>query len=149
MSKLTEQYPFLEDKDPNTYMMPDESWVDCLPLGWQDEFLNLCDKIETLLNKHNALPGFSLVQVKEKFGSARVYWGIDTNQEIYDELTLLVDAFEHESGKICSVCGKPATHRSKGWVLPYCYHCAVQDNNNANARHKTVFDFDTGYSLIN
>lgn len=149
MIELIKKYPFVEDKDPNSDIAAGETWVDCLPTGWRSAFLELCEKIKIILTTNLiSLDALSFGQVKEKFGRARVYWDIteeDISESIYETINVLVDAFEHDSGCMCSVCGGIATHRSTGWVLPYCYSCATEQNAAANIRHKTNFDFNTSF----
>lgn len=147
MEKIQNRYPFLEDKDPHTYLQPDETWVDCLPLGWRNRFMEYCKEVADLfLSKDIDLSDFTIVQAKEKFGAARVYF--EGPSELYEQITELTDRFEEESKRICSCCGQPATHRSKGWVLPYCLSCAQTTNRLANERHKTNFPFEKGYSVF-
>lgn len=58
----------------------------------------------------------TIVQIKEKFGSLRIYLPANTSQEI----RMIVDLMENKTSNVCSECGEKATHTSSGWVLFYC-----------------------------
>lgn len=64
-------------------------------------------------------------QVKEKFGSLRVYWtGGDRN------ILTMVDFVEHLSQSICEECGKfdySIGRTLKGWVRSLCRECSESD----------------------
>lgn len=147
MEKIQNRYPFLEDKDPHTYLQPDETWVDCLPLGWRNRFMQYCEEVADLFRRSNIeMSEFTIAQAKEKFGAARVYFEGPTT--LYEQITEITDRFEEESGRICSCCGKPATHRSKGWILPYCLPCAQATNTTANERHRTKVSLNEAFTTF-
>ena len=45
-----------------------------IPTGWRSIFEKLCEDIDALLGLDKR--GFHFIQCKEKFGSARWYWGM-------------------------------------------------------------------------
>lgn len=109
---------------------------DCLPKGWHNTFLEYMTKVVELFEKHNTpLSELRLVQVKEKFGAARVYFEAPT--DLYEMMTMLTDALETDTERQCCECGAPATHRPiGGWILPYCLKCAEERTRFDNERHK-------------
>lgn len=66
----------------------------------------------TLLKLEEVSPGFSILQIKEKFGLLRMHLS-GLNEEGF----LLVSEAECESGSICEVCGEPGT-------MMYLHHWA-------------------------
>lgn len=69
-------------------------------------------------------PNYVLVQVKEKFGTLRVYTEVDP--VVRDPARELVAAAEAQSGTICEDCGDPAELRKdRRWVLTLCEVCDV------------------------
>lgn len=57
-----------------------------------------------------------IIQIKEKFGSLRIY----TPPNLPSEISLIISSMEHRTGSICCKCGKPSTHVSMGWIMNYC-----------------------------
>jgi hypothetical protein len=70
-----------------------------------------------------ALPeGHMIVQVKEKFGSLRIY--LEPNQTAYEDL---LDELAAESLTICEVCSGPGRHRTdRYWQRTLCDEHAVR-----------------------
>lgn len=63
--------------------------------------------------------GVQIVQVKEKFGSLRVY-SFPFNAEFQKQVTQL----EIDSGSICEVCGEPGElDDSRYWLKTLCQRC--------------------------
>lgn len=59
-------------------------------------------------------PEFYFTQIKEKFGTLRVY--ATKHLDIIDEV-------ERESASICEVCGSPGRLRDEGWMKTRCDNC--------------------------
>jgi hypothetical protein len=59
-----------------------------------------------------------VVQVKEKYGTLRVYI-TGASEAIYD----MIDVAEEESSKTCEACGGPGKLCGKGWVQTLCVKC--------------------------
>jgi len=67
-----------------------------------------------------------LLEVKEKFGTLRVYI-INGSDKAYD----LIEEAESKSRFVCEVCGKEGKLRSDGWLFTLCDECnTVRINNN-------------------
>lgn len=81
--------------------------------GWTD----LLDATFIWLNDIAPDPDRSPSQVKEKFGSLRLYWWGD----LPDFGDQIISAAEHLSGHLCEVCGAPGTLQSDhGWWSTRC-----------------------------
>lgn len=89
-----------------------------MPSGWKIAFLEpLLEELDMAIK--NLLPyqqkEFYLLQVKEKYGSLRIYpiW-------YTDEIDEVISKYSKISEQTCCVCGAQATKISKDWICPYC-----------------------------
>lgn len=78
---------------------------------------------ELVRRAFEALPeGHTIVQVKEKFGSLRIY--VEPNQMAYEDF---IDQLAAESLIICEVCGEPGRHRTdRYWQRTLCNEHAIR-----------------------
>ena len=82
--------------------------------GWTD----LLDALFTWLQEVAADREWAPDQIKEKYGTIRVYWHGDL-PALGDEI---VEAAEHVSAHLCEVCGAPGALRSQhGWFMTRCH----------------------------
>jgi hypothetical protein len=82
------------------------------PDGWHDVMMELVSKLSD---------DCRISQIKEKFGTLRVYCDNSTNED-----EALIAYAENVITDICDVCGKgPVTRRPGGWVS---YACAEHQN---------------------
>lgn len=120
--ELVAKYPFLKaDPEYNYVDAPDELYSDpgvYLPAGWIDLFLACCEELRNILVQTNRLNDFKLNQVKEKFGSMRIYPNFADSA-----INEVISRYEIISQFTCCECGKTATIESTGWVCPYCTEC--------------------------
>lgn len=68
--------------------------------------------------KESGRKDFSILQIKEKYGSHRVYCSGTT-----EKVHRIIDKYEHISENVCYYCGKEAPMTDTGWVLPQCFRC--------------------------
>lgn len=122
--------------------------------GWFPIFARLCQDIDILLGEHKQ--GFQWVQVKEKFGSARFYWDIDSVDsalrvdilaprgnlsfalgsngsdrsqncsDLVGNISKLELAAEAATAGACAACGKPGARHSDKYFLILCQTHAAQ-----------------------
>jgi len=76
------------------------------------------DDLKAQLKKDKILYKWRIYDVKEKYGTLRVYCNFGT-----DELYKLIDRYEDLSYETCYFCGKPVYRVSEGYILPYCKDC--------------------------
>ena len=153
--QISALYPFLAINHPQGYHNPGDTWVTDLPEGWQSRFLQWAAEVKDILKRYQ-IPESRLKvgQVKEKFGSARVYWNWDIEyQEVIPEaateaITLITDNFEERARVTCHLCGEVATLRSIGWVAPHCRECAERVNAECSERHKTNFSINKAFKTL-
>lgn len=129
--RLVKRYPFLKmDLMPKNEL----TWLDYIPDGWKKISLVYFETIRTILIQNNALNLLKFSDVKEKYGSLRIYTyyeyserdGIELNK-IYDKIDKLISNLEHDTWRLCIYCGKPAAYSTKGWILPVCKFCKEND----------------------
>ena len=119
--ELTEKYPYLMPHNAFTGKVPydyDYSYIEGeynLPGGWFLLFLQMCDDIRKPLEESGQINEFRFLQVKEKYGSMRCY----TSGATTDVLDI-ISKYEFLSQQVCSVCGKPASVLTSGYICPYC-----------------------------
>jgi hypothetical protein len=156
--KLIEKYPKLF-KDVNK--SPKETLIcfgcECND-GWFDILDNLCGFITNLQKSRSYFltkkdgefisfhcPDVTFVQIKEKYGTLRVYWHfsdwdytelssqIKDSEELdkhisryTDVIESAIDFCEYLSSKTCEVTGKPGKLYSDGWCVTLCKEEAIK-----------------------
>lgn len=122
--QLIEVFPFLLPRNVWTGEIVEDydySWltgVDEIPEGWGRLFLLYCKHIRSHLVKSNMLNTFRFSQVKEKYGSLRLYdFGCP------ESATYLTSMFEAYSRNICQRCGNKAAIETTGWIGYFCSAC--------------------------
>lgn len=106
--------------------------ADFLPEGWINTFIPEMKK-ELALVLGNYVDDFTVFQIKDKYGSMRVYWSwanrdyaeneVVDLRKLTEKIANIVDKYEEVSSHICVVCGKEATTTTTGWVMPMCDYC--------------------------
>ena len=102
------------------------TWYDDIPEGWRIAFGEfLLEDLRDALLKTNYLDRFRLFDVKEKYGSLRIYCNAAT-QEVHD----VIRKYEYISQYICFNCGSPhaCIVNDYGWYLPLCEECWNKQN---------------------
>lgn len=129
--KLCEKYPFLKWYGDPLYMGYNEdevdysfTWQDEVPEGWRKAFCpQMWDELKEILERYNYLNEFRFVQIKEKYGTLRLYSG-SMPEEVFNEVNKWEIKYDKLSEKVCIRCGKPAKYMSLGWISPWCEKCA-------------------------
>ena len=87
--------------------------VECGP-GWR--------KIIEPLMAYCAEHDISILQIKEKFGGLRFYYGAyeSAQRGVIDTLEDMLAAAEREAEQTCETCGKPGVLRTDGWMQTLC-----------------------------
>ena len=98
----------------------ESTWFDDVEPGWRKIFLEMCEKIQNVLDySYNEVDDkFKFVQIKEKFGELRMY-ADGMNDEIYN----IIEDCSKKSRLICCECGAPAKWQTTDWIRPYCDSC--------------------------
>ena len=119
---IVNEYPFLKIDNEYNWI-----WLDSLEVGWRKAFgADLCCELKEALIKDDCLDSFEFLDIKEKFGSLRLYaWGYSDNAR--DVLA----KYEELSKYICGHCGNPAKYITSGWIYPLCEYCIKTTNGHA------------------
>ena len=129
--ELVEKYPFLIIRTdwytgkpvPEDEINYEYTWWDDIPEGWAKAFgIQMCDELLEILKEGNCLNDYRIVQIKEKFKQLRWYDN-GVPLEIRDKYYAWLRKYEDLSEVTCISCGAPATHETKGWILPVCESC--------------------------
>lgn len=129
--KLVEKYPFLLPRNVWTdKLIPDYDYeftnYDDIAIGWKIGFGEfLLEDLREALVKTNYLDKFRFTQIKEKYGSLRLYCN-GCPEEVYDVL----QKYEFISEYVCIYCGSPhaCVVDDYGWYLPLCNDCWDKNN---------------------
>lgn len=98
----------------HTTQIPD--WYDSVGLGWRTILENLHQQLTQLT------PNYAVAQIKEKFGTLRVY--LEIYGESGDDVSRAIRDAEWESSRTCEYCGKPGKQaRTSGWIKTICGEC--------------------------
>jgi hypothetical protein len=94
------------------YLIPYTSGYVCR--GWMQLIWNMLQEIDVTTNVEDGHPEF--VDIKEKYGTLRVYGG-----NITDEVQNIIDRYSDLSAKTCMTCGQPGKMRDKSeWYYVSC-----------------------------
>lgn len=121
---LVEEYPFLLPRNVFTDELASEydyefTWLDEMPETWKNAFgLKMCQELKEVLIKTNSLNDFRIQQIKEKYGTLRVY-----SNFINDEIERVIRKYEEMSMMFCIKCGKPTRWISKWYIAFLCDNC--------------------------
>ena len=133
--------------------------------GWYKIFDDLCDYLTALADHQEMFkvkeefktednkgyiflyrPSICFSQVKEKYGTIRVYWignGLKENEQelfeqllpeektkafnkYYEQIENAIDYVSYLSSKVCEICGEPGKLYDNGWVMSRCKKCIVE-----------------------
>lgn len=122
-----------------------------VPAGWLPLATRLFADIDAMLDDIQARR-FKVLQVKEKFGSLRVYWSLGRSKAtvldviwessaehatlppaqppaLFDRIHGRIDAAEHDSRRICQRCGddEASSQSDQGWLITLCPACRAAD----------------------
>ncbi|WP_050631754.1 hypothetical protein [Bradyrhizobium viridifuturi] len=96
---------------------------ECGP-GWHDLLNRLCVRIRKATRAEGT---FKFNQIREKYGTLRVYWGGRLSQEATVQVEEAIALAEARSATCCEVCGEPGRLRGGTWLTTRCAaHAAGQ-----------------------
>ena len=147
--KLCERYPFLlprnvfSDKLEKDYDYSYIKGIGEIPKGWNKLFLQCCEDIRKPLIEANYLDKFRISTIKEKYNTLRIYH-FGATEEVQNILMM----YEYVSEFVCTVCGRPATKETNGWIYGYCDECfEKQDSRDFIKKEFTPIFTITKYSM--
>ena len=132
IKQIVEKYPYLTPHNSWTGKVVEdydysytEAWG--LPDGWHKLFYLLCKHLRKHLEKVNLLDKFYFTQIKEKYGTMRVYTSC-----LPASVDHMIDLYECYSKYVCQNCGNTAKYCTTGWIAHLCENCIKDDRDFAN-----------------
>ena len=128
-SQLIEEFPdFFKDMygDPKVTCM---HWGCACGEGWYGIIHEICAKLKAL-----GVEEFKFAQIKEKFGTLRLYYEykkfpLGLRHVLNDVVWKTIKEAEEESAKVCELCGSREeieTKANRGWIQTLCAKCRQQ-----------------------
>lgn len=106
-----------------------ERWADAVDKGWRPIVQEALERIGNLWETNGlALEDLAVLEVKEKFGTLRMYVSYfevseNVDDDIAKSLSLILDWAESKSSVICEVCGEYGQRRATGYIRCLCEDC--------------------------
>ena len=112
---LVESFPDLFHPEGDPPGAPGWPWVD---EGWRDLLQRACSRIRAVVRADDG--AFQTTQIKEKFGTLRLYWSGSLSPDAAARVEEAVDLAEARSACTCEVCGEPGRLYGPGWFTTRC-----------------------------
>ena len=108
--------------------------------GWYEMLRSMCKEIEDAYKEKNKTPDIEIHQIKEKYGTLRVYYASSIN------IRYIINKYEKLSETTCEECGQPGImHDDNGWFFVRCSDCFEGKNSReVNARPHPLLDEQVG-----
>ena len=140
---LVNKYPWLVPKvwNPDTmqyevYKDYDYTWHELTSLsdGWWKAFGEMmCEEIQAELERCDCVDEFQIIEVKEKFGQARI---ITNGTPVGCTVNRIIEKYSVLSENICCICGRPDVPMTyDGWWLPSCKDCFCRVSDYYRQKH--------------
>ena len=96
------------------------AWIhlDSFPEGWNKMLLKKFKELNSILKKYGELKNFHIVDSKEKYGTARIYFSGIKNKDCDKEVSEFLWKLETDSWNTCCICGRYADYISKEFAFP-------------------------------
>lgn len=86
--------------------------------GWRDLLERMCIRIRAAVQADGGTFKFS--QIKEKYGTLRVYWDGGLSPEASAQVEEAIALAEARSACTCELCGEPGRLHGGGWLTTRC-----------------------------
>ena len=120
--KLVKRYPWIAPVDWHWNRVKGYSYTmyDYVPIGWKRAFGKIMlEEYRDVLIRYHYLRDFQWEQVKEKYGTLRLY-----SNGAPEEVLALEAKYDYISGFFCISCGRiNSPVLTGGWVEPLCEDC--------------------------
>lgn len=125
-----------ELKAPYAHLYGKRHLGDGVGPGWWDILQNVFKQIDLAIKEH---PGstWQVEQIKEKFGTLRIYGAIEGSDDFCNQVDTIIRQAESASEQICEECGEPGTQTGPGWIKVLCDRHALMHAERQRARFKT------------
>lgn len=112
------RYPFYKVRNvfDDEFLGYEFTWYDDIPTGWRKAFgKQFSRELKKQLKKDKQLKKFRFSDIKEKWGSLRIY-----TQGCSEECQQLFDKYENLSLHFCKECGRKGKIHGKYYWVPLC-----------------------------
>lgn len=102
--------------------------------GWAKIIDEMCSSLKYFFDLSKDNYGFTILQIKEKFGKLVIYFSLRENisQEARNIIKSIVRQTEINSHTVCEKCGAYGEFRNtSSWVHTYCDNCEKEYNRRA------------------
>jgi hypothetical protein len=130
--KLVEKFPVIFADYGGDIRKTCMGWGFSCGDGWYQLIHDMCEKITELCKDDITV---TALQVKEKFGGLRFYYGMEYEDDESDKkgkrtsaIHDLIAEAEDKSYETCEFCGKPGETRGGGWIRTMCDECEKEMN---------------------
>lgn len=114
-------YPFYKIYYDDNEVDYSTTWYDLIPYGWRKAFgRQFSRELKKILKKNNKLYSFRFTDIKEKYGTLRIY-----SYPCIDEVEDLFIKYEILSIDYCINCGRPTVVQSGYYT--FCNHCNLKN----------------------
>jgi hypothetical protein len=104
--------------DPTPGDPPSAQGWPCVGDGWRDLLERACVRIRAAVRADGG--SFRFTQIKEKYGTARLYWEGALSPEADALVEEAIDLAEARSGVTCEICGEEGRLFGPGWLMTRC-----------------------------
>ena len=125
--KLAEEFPFMR-RDPAALKQKyitdlyGAFGIECGD-GWYGLIREMCAEITQVYVDLGIECCFNPIQIKEKYGTLRVYFGAE-NDEAHDKILQITFKYDKKSETVCEKCGEPGKMREvNSWFSVKCDKC--------------------------
>lgn len=121
------RYPFYKFINRDGKVDYSTTWYDLIPYGWRKAFgRQFSRELKRTLIKENLLTNFTFTDIKEKYGTLRIYCS-----KYSEAIDKLLNKYELLSIDYCINCGRPTVVQSGYYTL--CNHCNQRNKMNSKA----------------
>ena len=141
-NELLARYPFIQCRRVDDTPVEGSTYLGGMPKGWRLAFgRQMCEDIAKAAAADGVhLDHLRVIDVKEKFGRLRWYWGRTGRSRKIEDVTR---RYEAVSSAFCAKCGSHPVMLSSGYVIPLCGECwkAWQERSETDAGKPFVPEF--------
>ena len=92
--------------------------------GWYQLLYDMCKEIAIVLETAEKPVTIEMVQIKEKYGTLRVYYDLEGENNVARKISDIAQKYEDLSEKVCEECGCEGTLRTDlPWIQTLCDTC--------------------------
>ncbi|MDE7253819.1 MAG: hypothetical protein K2O32_12870 [Acetatifactor sp.] len=92
--------------------------------GWYQLLYDMCREIAIVFETAEKPVTIEMVQIKEKYGTLRVYYNLEGENDVARKISDITQKYEDLSETVCEECGREGTLRTDlPWIQTLCDTC--------------------------